>query len=356
MDNKSTSGVQRWNSFDTVKGIACIAVTLIHYNFASKFTPEIVSTSVKAVCRIGVPIFFFISGYFLSPNGQYPEPKKTVKKIRHIIQVLFVSAVFYSIFDVFINIMRNDDWNRAEYVKSLFVPAKVIKLLITNDPFVYSHLWFMMALIFVYIFVLIILNEKTFKAVYIAPVLLTAYTLMQEFEILPASIPIIGTDGKLYIFNLFIFRALPFVMFGVIAKRNEERIAGCRLNAVSLICLIAIGAVMSVAEAQLFNVSQFYIGNYVMVFALVVICIKYPGLKIPFLYHIGKDLSMYIYILHIAVGKLYDLFAVQIFGVVPAVYYVKPVVILAVVILLSECVFRVKEFFCRRGLKKSRKA
>ncbi|WP_366934307.1 acyltransferase family protein [Pyramidobacter sp.] len=49
----------RIQSFDALKGIACIAVVFIHYNF-----PGNLGLAVKAFCRLGVPVFFVISGYF----------------------------------------------------------------------------------------------------------------------------------------------------------------------------------------------------------------------------------------------------------------------------------------------------
>lgn len=46
-----------------------------------------------------------------------------------------------------------------------------------------------------------------------------------------------------------------------------------------------------------------------MVFALFVSFMKNPDFKIGYLNYIGKNLSIYVYILHIAVGKSIDLLA-----------------------------------------------
>ena len=51
-----TQGKIRWNSIDCIKGLACIAIVLIHYNF-----PGDLGLAVKAFCRFGVPIFFITS-------------------------------------------------------------------------------------------------------------------------------------------------------------------------------------------------------------------------------------------------------------------------------------------------------
>lgn len=46
----------RMNSIGVIKGLACIAVVFIHYNF-----PGNLGIAVKSFCRFGVPVFFFVS-------------------------------------------------------------------------------------------------------------------------------------------------------------------------------------------------------------------------------------------------------------------------------------------------------
>ena len=63
----------RWNSLDCLKGIACIAVVLIHYNFPGDF-----GLAVKSFCRFAVPVFLIISGFFFLSDGKMDDAK-TVK-------------------------------------------------------------------------------------------------------------------------------------------------------------------------------------------------------------------------------------------------------------------------------------
>lgn len=79
------------------------------------------------------------------------------------------------------------------------------------------------------------------------------------------------------------------------------------MKAIFLLCMS--GFFLAVVERFTFIESQFYIGTYVVVFSLFTACIRHPDVKIAYLNYIGRNLSLYVYILHIAVGKCLDLLA-----------------------------------------------
>lgn len=56
---------KRWNSIDCIKGLACIAVVLIHYNFTG-----VLGISIKTFCRFAVPVFFITAGFFFLTDGK----------------------------------------------------------------------------------------------------------------------------------------------------------------------------------------------------------------------------------------------------------------------------------------------
>ena len=86
----------------------------------------------------------------VSNSGGYNR-QYILKKIRHIVKIT-VFHVFYAVFCVIWNYYMYPDWNLRGYVAETFTVAKVLKFLITNDPFVYAHLWFLFALIYCYLF------------------------------------------------------------------------------------------------------------------------------------------------------------------------------------------------------------
>ena len=87
---------KRWESIDFIKGIACMAIVLIHFNFPGEW-----GVMIKSACKFAVPVFFFISGFFVEWIPQkIIDANKIVNTIKHILRIIIFSAVFYAIFTV----------------------------------------------------------------------------------------------------------------------------------------------------------------------------------------------------------------------------------------------------------------
>ena len=67
---------KRYESLDCLKGVACLAVVFIHYNF-----PWDLGIIVRTLAKIGVPIFFLISGFFFLKDGNLLIHSHIQKKI-----------------------------------------------------------------------------------------------------------------------------------------------------------------------------------------------------------------------------------------------------------------------------------
>ena len=309
----------RWKSFDVLKGLCCIAVVLIHYNFSGD-----TGLYVKTFCRFAVPTFLIISGFFFLSDGKMDDGK-VVGKIRHIAGLLFGSALFYAVFTLITYNINSSSWNWLSFLKERATAGSLVKLFVTNDPLVYSHLWYMLALIYCYIFALFLFNKnKSFSLMYVlAPILLVLYSCMQEFGAvlgLKTTLGIPESEKVLTIYNLFIFRALPFFLFGMIIKKHYRSIAKIPMNWFAAAVIFIAGGCLAIYERTLFRESQFYVGTYIMVFAMVVMAVRKPEKEIRFLGYIGRELSLYVYILHIAVGRATDILAREI-GLRDTVFY-----------------------------------
>lgn len=173
--------------------------------------------------------------------------------------------------------------------------------------------------------------------------LLIGYSCMQEFKILPSSISIAELSSRIYVYNSFLFRALPFFLCGMIFRKNLLHIQVLPLRKSYLFSLTIIGCIISVFECMRFGDCQFYIGSYLSSFAMLIYAFKYPDASSPLLYHIGKDLSMLIYILHIAVGKSMDLVGkyVGLWG--KDIWYItRPMLVFCISLFLAELIFQVR--------------
>lgn len=297
----------RWKSIDYIKGIACIAVVFIHYNF-----PGDLGTAVKAFSRLGVPTFFMVSGFFFLTNEKMVD-EKVVKKIRHIFNLIVFSGLFYAIFAVFENSVSRSTWDITVYIKERMTADRIVKFFITNDPFVYSHLWFLFGLMYCYVISLLLFgNNKRLNCIkLLAPILLIAYSCLQEFGGvlgISRSVPIPGTEQRIYLFNLFIFRALPFFFFGILTRKYSHLVSNFPFTKLSCFVIFVVGGLLAVWERFTFGEAQFFLGTYVMVVAMFILALKNPALD-GVLGYIGRELSLHVYILHIAIGRTLDIIA-----------------------------------------------
>ena len=328
---------KRVKSFDCLKGLACIAVVFIHFNFEGDL-----GLAVKAFCRFGVPVFFCISGFFLLSDGTVNDGK-IVDKIRHVFGIAVGAGIFYFAFTVLINSLQSSRWDMKKFAVSRLTADRITKFFITNDPFLYSHLWFLRGLIYCYAFVLLFFakNRRLTWIKWMAPLLLIAYTCLQEFGGLLGirrSVWIPGTENRVYFYNLFLFRALPAVLFGVLMNQYRDRIERLPVKKAVLAALAVLGGFLAVWERFAIGESQFFLGSYVTVAALFTLALKMPDWQPTGLGYMGRELSMYIYILHIAVGRVMDM-AARILGVRETAGYLygKPFMVLAASILLAIC-------------------
>ena len=170
---------------------------------------------------------------------------------------------------------------------------------------------------------------------------------MQEFGAvlgIRTSVPLPGTEVDIYLFNLFLLRALPFFLFGIIIRRYQEKLARIPLNIPAGIVIICTGGFIAILERLAFREAQFYIGTYIMTVSMIILAIKKPEAEIKILGYIGRELSMYMYIFHIAIGKTIDILAreTDLRGT-PFYTWARAFIILFFSLLFSQCVVSVKK-------------
>ena len=340
---------------DSIKGICCLAVILIHYNF-----PGAPGIYVKTACRFAVPYFFFVSGFFIvSETRKCIDAKAILGKIRHILLLTIGAGLFYGIFFVVWNHLMTSNFNIKEYLSQNISVATIIKLLVTNDPIEYSHLWFLLALLYCYIIILFFHGKHVSKWLIIPAVgLMLGFTFISQLNFLwggRSSLLIKGSDQRIYLYNLFVFRALSFILLGMGLRQTEilirTKLKESKLG-IYLLCIV-LGTGLAFVERTLFNESQFYLGTYIVFMALCLLSIVHPSSGNRVLEFIGKNLSMYIYIIHIAVGKSYDLIAAKfhLFGN-PIYYYTRAAITIMFSLLFAYIIYIVVDFFKNVKIRK----
>ncbi len=337
----------RYNSFDLLKAVCSIAVVFIHYNWNNDF-----GIALKTACRFAVPCFLFISGFFCVKDGALVSREKMLAKRKHILSLVLYGISVYAVVFILNGSLLDMSFNLVDALRERLVAPRLIKLAVTNDPLIYAHLWYLLAVIYIYSVMIPFAGKKVSSPIVglLALCLTAGFSCLSEFRAflhIQTSLPL--GDQRLYYHNLFVFRALPFFLFGVWAGKKcstpRSNIGLMRLLAnISPVVWITIafaGMLLSVKERTVIGFeSQFYVGTYITVAALCCCCVAHPNAKIRVLNHIGRDLSLNIYILHIACGSGISL-AAKYMGLWGNENYslLRPFFILAATLLVSELIF-----------------
>lgn len=346
----------RYRMVDTIKGLSCIAVVLIHFNF-----PDIMGVCFKPLCTFAVPYFFFVSGFFCTNNNNQLIRDNTRRKIKHVLRLICISVLSYAIFCIIWHLLINPNWDIWEYSISILTKEKLTKFLITNDPFVYSHLWFLTALLYCYLTMLPFHNRKPSHGFAIAAIILwIGFCLLGEWKYIfpiPSSIALYGSETRLYFFNCYLFRALPFFLFGILAKLHNEKIRRIfsKIPLFLFYFVIIIGLVIAVAETLNIGVVQFYMGTYLALASMCILSITHPQMGNRTLEFIGRKLSLYVYIFHIMIGRIIDLTANKIkihtsselisLSNTSTYLYSRPIIVLIVCLLISFIIYKATDLY-----------
>lgn len=319
--------------FDLLKGIACIAVVFIHCQF-----PDDLGMVVGALAKFAVPIFFMISGYYAVRNGQY----KCKKKILHILKLVVLAELLYFFYEALKSFFMEGIGN---FIEETFNLNTLIQGVLLNRPLTSSHLWFLYALIYCYFTLWLIVRFKWQKAVPAIIVIgqigfvllgegLTLFGMSYAFPF-----DLFGYEFELIFYNCYLFRALPFFLFGYWCANAERKVK--LPNALFYLLLIG-GSALAIVERYMAGWFQFYVGTLIIVAILFVRAEErgsatlQPNKLVDGLVRIGEKDSDFVYVIHLLIASMLNTFmklsglASIDNGFMRAFDYIKPLFILAI--------------------------
>lgn len=217
---------------------------------------------------------------------------------------------------------------------------RFVRFALTNSPFFYSHLWFLYALIYSYIILYIIAPKSVGRKLKCTYVVMALGIFTMCSEVLPRSF----TVFHIGIHNFFLFRALPFIIMGALLRENNDLILKIRnYSKKRNVMFILAFAGVSVVERFAFVDSQFYMGSYIMVILILIYCVRNPNGFSNTLRYIGRNLSLYVYVIQYAVIEILDFFSTRIVPnrFVVAFNWIKPVLCIAVVLGVSTVIIKI---------------
>lgn len=286
---------KQYDLLNAIKIVAAFFVVCIHVSF-----PKTVGNIVIGFARFAVPFFFMVSGFFSYYEDKSLLDCKYKRKIVHLLKLFIGSVMLYFCYKLSISIVNG---SFLEYIKSVFSLNSFVELLIFNNVRVTEALWFIPALIYVYVVFYVIEKKKiTDKMYFLIPVLFLIGVILREMlEFIP-NLPAIFS--KSYLCRNFLFVGIPFFMLGHYIRVNETKFFD-KFSDFGLVTLMILGS----AEAVFCNIfhatKSVYIGTLVTVFALFVFAVKNEDkINFPFLSKLGARYSLYVYIFHILIKDI----------------------------------------------------
>ena len=327
MENK-----KEYNScLDFLKGIACILIVFSHCMF-----PGTLGIAVKAMRRFCVPFFFMVSGYFYMSDKTL-NVKERKRKVWHICKITFWATLFYLVFGIIQTVLYPSSFEPFSWKDIL------IFLGCNKTFFITGEMWFLYALLYVYL-VLVFVNPEWYRrnSGKIAVVCLTLYVFLAQ------GLYVVGYSLQNIVYKNWLIEGLGFFSLGFVLHQHQEKL---KISNQVLWVIIILSTILSLVEryylGRNFGVN---ISSIPQVLALMIYAINNPLRHEGWIQRLGRDCSLMIYILHPAIGQSMD-HIYQLIGIwdnMPA-RYLEPLLVV-VLSILSAIAFNAIVRLCNQSI------
>lgn len=319
-----------------LKGLACMGIVLVHCRF-----PSVPGAVITAFARSGIPFFFMLSGYYTFYTDRETTLAVTGRRIKKSFWLLMAAMLLYIAWRILPKLLSGGITEVFLWLEtSLFQQQIIIDFLMLNvTDSVNGVLWYIPAALYVYLlFGILVKAGGKGKTLYIAAVILLVVNL-----VLCELGTVLGLGIHLKWYRNFLFTGFPFFMLGHYLHKKEKEIQLIKNKKIPLL-IIFLGGAMILLESWLVGNALLYIGNVVFVTGLYLFAIQNSLCKKGSLMgQIGSKLYLYIYISQVAVIEVMDKLAGRVaFFEGTMGLYVKPALVLAVVVMLSACLYYAK--------------
>ena len=332
---------------DEIKAVACIFVVLIHCKF-----PWIVGDAFEAVARFGVPLFFTISGlYLIRSNSESPSGIRisTKNKIIRTFSVTLKLWIFYTVYSFIY--AQSVGFGMGKWFAEKFNLFEFSRLILFNSgkfiydfTYAFDHLWYLLALIYVYLLVYIFAGMVRRYCEILAACLMFLLFVLELLQTYYPIRPFGISISTWYTVRNWLFVGMPFMMLGV--WMNKREMNGKILPVYTGWSLIFAGIVLTFAEFSIWGSKEVYLGSLLIVIGCIALSQNNKKNRTDNLFSfIGHELSSYVYYMHVFVisliGWIIDHFCDTLYG--NAVFmYIRPVIVTLITIILSFCMYKVK--------------
>ena len=281
--------MKRNYGLDFLKCICAFMVVCIHTSF-----PGIVGKAVVPICRIAVPLFFMITGYYYSNTS---IKKKELKQIGKIFRLVVLTNIVYFVFSVMQCLQSGD--SLPSFLRSALSIKSILKFVLLNDSPFGVHLWYLGAILYVLLIVFVIERKWDRKCLYpIVPILLLTDLVLGKYSLL-----LLGRTFPYILVRNFLCVGLPYFLIGDMLFRYK-----IRMKSRNTLILSVVFAGVTLAERYLLGrfelntTRDHYIGTTFMAVCVFLSALHYEGGKESKIKNAvcfaGSKLSTNIYILH----------------------------------------------------------
>ena len=280
-------------SLDYMRILAFCGVVLLH-----TVTPDgELSIFLNILSRFSVPFFFMIAGFF------FKEEQPLIPKLNSLVRIGLIGGIVYCALGL-IGITPWFSTLCAAENMGVELVNQISSFLLWNEfPPAYP-LWFVFAMIYVYIIIgfLVRIGLSKSSIVSFSLGLFAARTILGE---------VLGVmDAQDVVLRSWLFLGLPCFSIGIALKQFWSKLAD--IKSTTLLAVITIGVLISTLEYRLFGLQECYIGMLFSTAAVILFCCKHPfrsstSSKIS-RYVTGGRFCLIAYLIHYAVICVLSLF------------------------------------------------
>lgn len=279
---------QKNSTLELLKLFASYMVVFIHVSFYGKF-----GEAIDAIARFAVPFFFLVSGFY----SYQIDCEKIKSRIKSILTLLICATICYNIFETATLMRWNPEGLVARFGK--FVDLKTyIDLFVYNMPVSSGHLWYLWAILYVYIIFYFVTKFGVKEKV----VFTVSFILLFLHILLGEVLSGFGIVVPMLIVRNFALMGIPFFASGLFVKKYEHKFSA--IPDYVIVASVITGAFGSIISRFCFGENELFTGSVLILFATVCIFTKYANVKHPAYLTALDGCSTYIYIFHIMISNV----------------------------------------------------
>ena len=286
---------KRENGIDILKAICAFGVVCIHVSFSGGIGDYYI-----ALQRVAVPIFFMISGYFYRGNVCEKDKYYNIKKA---FIIMIKANILYFCLKLCICIISGDSVDL--FLGNIFSNKNIVKFILFNESPVAGHLWYLSAILYVYIIMSLFDVERHKKFTYfLIPAFLIGDLLLGKYSVL-----LFEREFPFLLVRNFLFVGIPYFCIGrLLNNKYRDNVYISKKKVVMGIVIFTFTTFMERFIITYFDANTMrdhYISTTFLAVMLFIFAMQNKNSNND-LVRVGREYSAGIYIIHPIIIKAID--------------------------------------------------